>query len=56
MITVSTVGYGDFSPVTSFGMIITMVVLIITIVMVPTTLADLQRLISMKSKYRRASY
>ena len=56
MITVATVGYGDYAPFTNFGMIITMIVLIITIIMVPTMVSDLLRLILMQSKYKRASY
>ena len=56
MITVSTTGYGDFCPTTQFGMLITMLVLIVTIIMVPTMVSGLLRLILMQSKYKRIKY
>ena len=45
MITVSTVGYGDYSPYTSFGQIVTMLILIVTIIMVPAMVTELLSLI-----------
>jgi hypothetical protein len=45
MITVSTVGYGDFSPFSSIGMIVTMLILIVTIIMVPAMVTELLNLI-----------
>lgn len=45
MITVSTVGYGDYSPATSFGQLVTMLILIVTIIMVPAMVSELLSLI-----------
>ena len=45
MITVSTVGYGDFTPSTPSGMIVTMIILIVTIIMVPAMVSELLGLI-----------
>lgn len=45
MITVSTVGYGDYAPYTAFGQIVTMLILIVTIIMVPAMVTELLSLI-----------
>ena len=56
IVTITTVGYGDISPVTTFGQVTTMLMLIFFVVLVPLQTNELLRLISSVSKYARKAY
>jgi hypothetical protein len=51
--TFSTVGYGDFSPATGAGEIITIVLILFTIYIVPTEASKLSFLMNMQSKFHK---
>jgi hypothetical protein len=51
VITFSSVGYGDFSPVTGLGEIVTIVLILFTIYIVPSEASRLSFLMNMQSKF-----
>ena len=57
MVTLFTIGYGDFFPVTPGGRIfITLVILYVIVFKIPMQTNELVRLINLKSFYARADY
>jgi hypothetical protein len=53
VITFSSVGYGDFSPVTGLGEVVTIVLILFTIYIVPSEASRLSFLMNMQSKFHK---
>jgi hypothetical protein len=56
VVTLFTVGYGDFQPETNFGRTIVLFIIIFTIILIPQQTNELLRLMNLQSRYRRTSY
>ena len=56
VVTMSTIGYGDFHPTTMWGKVVVMFGIFFTIVMIPQQMNRLVGLLSPKSIYARSSY
>eukprot|EP00347_Sterkiella_histriomuscorum_P022282 403331035 len=56
VVTLFTVGYGDYYPSTIFGRIIVMFIIIFTIILIPQQTNELLRLMNLQSRYRRTAY
>ena len=56
VVTMSTIGYGDFHPTTMWGKVVVMFGIFFTIVMIPQQMNRLVGLLSLKSIYARSSY
>ncbi len=56
VVTFSTVGYGDFTPVTGFGRMFITGIIVFMIIMIPKQTNELLRLMSMQSVYQRNNY
>jgi hypothetical protein len=56
VVTLSTVGYGDITPMTPIGRVLVMLVILITIVLIPRQTNELLRLMGLQSVYARSFY
>lgn len=56
IVTLATVGYGDEVPQLEFGRVLVLFIIMFTIVLIPAQINELQRLMRIRSRYRRIEY
>jgi voltage-gated potassium channel Kch len=56
IVTLATVGYGDEVPQQEFGRVLVLFIIMFTIVLIPAQINELQRLMRIRSRYRRIEY